>query len=99
MALERREHRIALEILYAVDVGRRPLEEAMKHARSGVGVFARGDQTKIEDPYEPDYPAMERRADAPRATDWQLVDTLVRGTLARQAELEAQIAPLLERAS
>jgi transcription antitermination factor NusB len=97
MALERREHRIALEILYAVDVGHRPIEEALAQARSSVGVFARGDEAKIEDPWEPVYPTMERRADAPRITDWQLVETLVRGTLEHQAELESQIGPLLER--
>jgi len=97
MALERREHRIALEILYAVDVGHRPLEEALTHARSGVGVFARGDEAKIVDPYEPVYPTMDRRADAQRVTDWPLVESFVRGTLTHQAELESQISPLLER--
>lgn len=96
MALERREHRIALEIMYAVDVGHRRLDEALSHARSGVGVFARGDQAMIEQPYEPVYPAVERRADAPRNTDWELVESLVRGTLEHQIELEQQIAPLLE---
>ena len=97
MALERREHRIALEVLYAVDVGRRPLDDAMAQAKSGVGVFARGDEARAIDPYEPVYPATDRRADAPRTTDWALVETLVRGTLEHQRELEAQIAPLLER--
>ena len=97
MAVERREHRIALEILYAVDIGHRPLEEAMRQARSGVGVFARGDEAMAENPFEPVYPAVERRVDAPRNTDWTVVDLLVRGTLARQQELEAQIQPLLER--
>ena len=97
MALERREHRIALEILYAVDVGHRPLDEAIAQARGGVGVFARGDQAIAEDPYEPLYPAVERRTDAPRATDWDAVETIVRGTLARKDELEALVEPLLER--
>jgi len=97
MAIERREHRISLEILYAVDIGGRPLEDAFAQARGGTGVFARGDEAMNQDPHEPVYPAVESRADAPRATDWALVETLVRGTLARKAELEAQIAPLLER--
>src|SRR5215469_17375623 len=97
MALERREHRIALEILYAVDIGRRPLDEAIAQARNGVGVFARSDSAMAEDPYEPVYPAMDRREDAPPVTDWTLVEALVRGSLAHQAELEAQITPLLER--
>jgi transcription antitermination factor NusB len=97
MALERREHRIALEVLYAVDVGRRPLDEAMAQAKKGIGVFARGDEARAEDPYEPVYPAVERRSDAPRVTDWALVETLVRGTLERQTDLEGQIAPLLDR--
>ena len=96
MAAERREHRIALEILYAVDVGGTPLEEALRQARAGIGVFARGDEAMAEDPYEPVYPATDRRADAPRPTDWGLVEELVRGTLARKTELERQIEPLLE---
>jgi transcription antitermination factor NusB len=97
MAVERREHRIALEILYAVEIGRRPLDDALAQARSGVGVFARGDKAMTDDPYEPVHPTMDKRSDAPRATDWTLVDTLVRGTLERQAVLEAQLEPLLER--
>ncbi len=97
MALERREHRVALEILYAVDIGHRPLEEALEHARRGVGVFARGDEAIAENPFEPLYPAVERRSDAPRGTEWPTVELLVRGTLERQPELEAQIEPLLER--
>jgi len=97
MAAERREHRIAVEILYAVEIGRRPLEEAMAQARSGVGVFARSDDAMVEDPYEPVYPAMDKRTDAPRDTEWALVETLVRGTLERQAVIEAQLAPLLEK--
>lgn len=97
MALERREHRIALEILYAVHIGQRPLDEAVAQARSGVGVFARSDAAMADEPYEPIYPAMDRREDAPLVTDWTLVETLVRGSLARKTELEAQIAPLLER--
>lgn len=97
MAQERREHRIALEILYSVAVGQRPLEEAVKLARSGVGVFARSDAAMHDDPYEPLYPAIDRRSDAPRETDWALVDRLVRGTLDHREELEAQISPLLER--
>lgn len=97
MAFQRREHRIALEVLYAVDIGHRPLEEAMSQAKSGVGVFARSDEAAAADPYEPVYPAMDERTDAPRATDWPLVDALVRGTLARKEELEGAISPLLER--
>ena len=97
MAAERREHHIALEILYAVDVGKASLEEAFHEARQGTGVFNRGDEAADEDPYEPVYPAVDRRADAPRATNWELVEQLVRGTLAEKAELEAQIAPLLQR--
>ena len=97
MALERREHRIALEVLYATDIGKAPVEEALKQARDGVGVFSRGDEAALDDFSEPELPAMDRRADAPRATDWQLVDMLVHGTLAHKTELEAQIAPLLER--
>jgi transcription antitermination protein NusB len=96
MALERREHRIALEILYAVDVGKRPLDEALAQARAGSGVFARGDDAMQEDKYEPIYPAVDRRSDAPRITDWSLVETLVRGTLAHQAELEREYSPLLK---
>ena len=97
MALERREHRVALEILYAVDVGHRPLDQALEQARCGVGVFARGDEAMVESPYEPVYPAMDRRTDAPRSTDWSVVELLVRGTLEARTELQAQIAPLLER--
>jgi transcription antitermination factor NusB len=97
MASQRREHRVALEILYAVAVGNRPLEEAIAQARAGVGVFSRGDQATLEDPYEPVYPAIDQRADAPRATDWPLVEEIVRGTLERKHELEAQIGPLLNR--
>jgi N utilization substance protein B len=97
MALKRREHRIAVEILYAVDIGDRPLEDAIAQARSGVGVFGRGDEARAEDPWEPEYPAVDRRADAPLPTDWTLVEALVRGTLDRRIELEAEIAPLLQR--
>jgi transcription antitermination protein NusB len=97
MALERREHRIALEVLYAIDIGKAPVDEALKQAREGVGVFGRGDEAAAEDPYEPTLPAIDRRADAPRSTDWALVEALVRGTLAHQTELQAQIAPLLNR--
>jgi len=97
MARERREHRIALEVLYAVSVGKAPLDEALRQAREGVGVFSRSDAAAQEDKYEPILPAMEQRADAPRATDWPLVENLVRGTLERQADIEAQIEPLLER--
>lgn len=97
MAVERREHRVAVEILYAVEIGRRPLDDALAQARSGVGVFARGDDAMTEDPYEPVYPAIDKRTDAPRDTDWAVVELLVRGTLERQAVLESQIEPLLER--
>ena len=97
MARERREHRIALEMLYAVSVGNAPLDEALRQAREGIGVFSRGDAAALEDRYEPVLPAIEQRADAPRPTDWELVEKLVRGTLDRQADLEAQIEPLLER--
>ena len=97
MAAERREHRLALEILYAVDIGKAELEDALRQARDEVGVFGRGDAAREEDPYEAEYPAVERRADAPRATDWALVESLVRGTHAHQAELQADIAPLLRR--
>ena len=95
MALERREHRIALEILYAIDIGKVPRDEALRQARDGTGVFARGDEAIAEDPYEPVYPATDSRADAPRATDWDLVESIVNGTLEEQRELETQIAPLL----
>lgn len=97
MAAERREHRLALEILYAVDIGKTPLEDALRQARENVGVFNRGDEALSEDPYEPIYPAVDRRSDAPRATDWPLVEMLVRGTIERQAELQAEITPLLRR--
>lgn len=97
MALERREHRIALEVLYAIDIGKAAVDDALKQARDGVGVFSRGDEAAVEDPWEPVLPAVDRRADTPRATDWALVDALVRGSLAHRAELEAQIAPLLDR--
>ncbi len=96
MALERREHRVALEILYAVDVGKTSLEDALKQARDGVGVFGRGDEEAREDPYEPVYPAMDQRLDAPKPTDWALVDSLVRGTLEHKGELEARVVPLLK---
>lgn len=96
MARERREHRVALEVLYAVDIGKAPVDEALKQAREGVGVFGRGDEAASEDPYEATMPAMDRRADAPRATDWTLVEALVRGTLAHKDELQRQIAPLLQ---
>ena len=97
MAVERREHRLALEILYAVDIGKAPLEDALRQARDEVGVFSRGDTAREEDPYEEEYPAVEHRQGAPRATDWGLVEQLVRGTLEHQAELQAQISPLLRR--
>ncbi|HZV80275.1 MAG TPA: transcription antitermination factor NusB [Candidatus Binatus sp.] len=97
MAKERREHRIALEVLYAVDIGKAPLDEVLRQARDGVGVFGRGDEAADEDAYEPVMPAMDSRADAPRATDWVLVEELVRGTLAHKEELEGQYAPLLKR--
>jgi transcription antitermination factor NusB len=97
MAAERREHRLALEILYAVDIGKAALEDALQQARDEVGVFGRGDVARIEDPYEEAYPAVERRADAPRGTDWALVDSLVRGTREHQAELQTDIVPLLRR--
>jgi transcription termination factor NusB len=96
MATERREHRLALEILYAVDIGKTTLEDALRQAREQVGVFSRGDQARLEDPYEPEYPAVERRSGAPRPTDWALVESIVRGTLERRGELEAEIAPLLQ---
>lgn len=97
MARERREHRIALEILYAVDIGKVPRDEALRQARDAAGVFARGDAAIAEDPYEPLYPTVDARRDAPRATDWTLVELIVNGTLDHQKELEEQIAPLLHR--
>ncbi len=97
MAAERREHRIALEILYAVDVGKTPLEDALRQAHDSVGVFNRGDEAQREDPYEPIYPAVGSRADAPRETDWELVERLVRGTLEHHAALRAEIEPRLQR--
>jgi N utilization substance protein B len=97
MALERREHRIALEVLYAVDIGKASVDDALKQAHDGVGVFGRGDEAAAEDPYEPAMPAIDRRADTPRSTDWALVEALVRGTWAHRTELEAQISPLLDR--
>ena len=39
---------------------------------------------------------MNARSDAPRATDWTLVEALVRGTVEHQAELEDDIKPLLQ---
>jgi transcription antitermination protein NusB len=95
MAVERREHRLALEILYAVDVGKTTLEDALSQARDQVGVFSRGDQARLDDPYEPEYPAVERRADAPRPTDWALVENIVRGTLGHREELESDLIGLL----
>ncbi len=97
MAAERREHRVALEILYAVDIGNMKLEDVLAQARDEVGVFGRGDAAALEDPYEPEYPAVERRADAPRITDWPLVERLVRGTLASKSDLERDLAPHLRR--
>lgn len=97
MAAERREHRVALEILYAVDIGNMALEDVVVQARDEVGVFGRGDLAAAEDPYEPEYPAVDKRADAPRSTDWPLVERLVRGTLASKAELESELAPHLHR--
>jgi N utilization substance protein B len=97
MALERREHRIAVEILYAVDIGKTPLDDALTQAREGVGVFGRGDEAAREDPYEPIMPAVDQRADAPKPTDWPLVESLVRGSLEHRKELEARIEPLLKR--
>ncbi len=97
MAVERREHRIALEVLYAVEFGKTSLDDALAQAREGVGVFGRGDEAHAEDPYEAAMPAIDRRSDAPRGTDWTLVEALVRGTHARKADLEAQIEPLLAR--
>lgn len=97
MAAERREHRLALEILYAVDIGKAPLDEAIAQAKRGVGVFHRGDIAALDDPWEPAYPAVDARSDAPSPTDWALVERLVRGTLEEKAALEADYAPLLER--
>ncbi len=97
MAAERREHRLALEILYAVDIGKASLEEALRQAHDEVGVFGRGDAAREEDPYEEAYPAVEHRADAPRPTDWTLVESIVRGTREHQAELQTDISPLLRR--
>jgi len=97
MARERREHRVALEILYATDIGKVSRDDAMRQAREGSGVFARSDAALEADPYEPIYPAMDRRADAPRPTDWELVERLVDGSLEHTPELEAQIGPLLHR--
>lgn len=97
MAAQRREHRIALEVLYAVDIGKAPIDEALAQARQGIGVFGRGDEAAVEDPYEAIMPAVDTRADAPRPTDWQSVEEMVRGTLAHKEDLETQIAPLLER--
>jgi transcription antitermination factor NusB len=97
MAAERREHRLALEILYAVEVGKASLQEALEQARQQVGVFSRGDRARIEDPYEPEYPAVDTRADAPKTTDWALVENIVGGTLAHRQELQSEIAALLQR--
>ncbi|MBC5825562.1 MAG: transcription antitermination factor NusB [Candidatus Eremiobacteraeota bacterium] len=97
MAHERREHRIALEILYAVDVGNASMSEALEQAKSGIGVFGRGDEAAAEDPYEPLYPAVDRRRDAPRATDWSVVEALVLGALEHRKDLESELAPLLRR--
>ncbi|MDQ2817938.1 MAG: transcription antitermination protein NusB [Candidatus Eremiobacteraeota bacterium] len=97
MAHERREHRIALEILYAVDVGKASVVEALSQARDGVGVFGRGDEAAAQDPYEPLYPAIDRRQDAPRPTDWSLVEALVHGTLGCKYALEKELALLLRR--
>jgi N utilization substance protein B len=95
MAIERREHRLALEILYAIDIGKTTLEDALRQARDQVGVFSRGDQARLEDPYEPEYPAVERRSDAPAQTDWALVESIVRGTAEHRAELASELAGLL----
>jgi transcription antitermination factor NusB len=97
MAAERREHRLALEILYAVDVGKAGLQEALEQARQQVGVFSRGDRARTEDPYEPEYPAVDRRTDAPQTTDWVLVESIVGGTLAHREELQPEVAALLQR--
>ena len=96
MAAERREHRVALEVLYVVDVGKTPLEEALRQARDSIGVFNRGDEAQREDPYEPLYPAVESRGDAPRLTNWELVEQLVRGTLKEQRVLRDEIEPRLQ---
>jgi transcription antitermination factor NusB len=97
MAAERREHRLALEILYAVEIGNVAVDEALRQARDQVGVFDRGDRAKNEDPYEPEYPAVDARAGAPQPTDWALVEHIVRGTLAHRDEVLAEVEPLLER--
>ncbi len=97
MARERREHRLALEILYAVDVGKTALDVALRQAKDEVGVFARGDEARSEDPYEAVYPAVERRADAPRATDWTLVESIVHGTLGHVDELQRDLSTHLRR--
>lgn len=97
MAAERREHRLALEILYLMEVGKATIEDAFRQARDQVGVFSRGDQARLDDPYEAEYPAVDRRADAPRSTDWSLVECIVRGVLEHRAELQADISALLER--
>lgn len=97
MAAERREHRLALEILYFIEIGKASLEDALRQARDQVGVFGRGDQARLEDPYEADYPAVDRRAGTPRETDWSLVEALVRGTAGHRDELLSEIEPLLQR--
>jgi transcription antitermination factor NusB len=97
MAAERREHRLALEILYVVEIGKASLQEALQQARAQVGVFSRGDRARTEDPYEPEYPAVDRRANTPKSTDWSLVETIVGGTLAHRDELRGEIAALLQR--
>jgi transcription antitermination protein NusB len=97
MALERREHRLALEILYAIDIGKTTLDDALHQARDEMGVFGRGDEARAEDPYEEQYPAVDQRADAPRVTDWALVDSIVRGTREHRDQLQSEIAPLLRR--
>ncbi len=97
MAAERREHRLALEILYAVDVGKAPLEDALRQARAEEGVFSRGDAARAEDPWEEMFPAVDRREDTPRPTDWALVESIVRGTRAHRDELQSDIAALLRK--
>jgi transcription antitermination factor NusB len=97
MATERREHRLALEILYAVEIGKASLAEALEQAKGQVGVFGRGDRARAEEPYEPQYPAVDRRTDAPRATDWAVVEAIARGTLDHQAQLHVEITGLLQR--
>jgi len=97
MAAERREHRLALEILYVIAVGKATLDEALRQAHDQVGVFSRGDQARLDDPYEAEYPAVDRRADAPRVTDWNLLERIVRGTLDHRAELQADLSALLVR--